>query len=206
MIPRVVRPGEYLAQIAHEGGFSADDVWNHPKNAELKSLRQNPLMLCFGDILFVPKPEKKWLTVSGGTVNKFSARVPTLPLTLNLVGKKGPLKGVTCRLKGIPGVETATTDGDGTLKLDVPMQVRAVTVDVDDPRFHAVVKVGHLDPPDTTSGVRMRLRNLQYLHDDVAPDAHFKLAVAAFQRTSQLPDTGVVDDATRKALVAAHGC
>ncbi len=66
--------------------------------------------------------------------------------------------------------------------------------------------VGHMDPPDTESGIRMRLRNLHFLHDDQAPPEHFGMAVGAFQRKHQLPDSGVVDDATRSAIMAAHGC
>jgi hypothetical protein len=206
MTPRVVRTGEYLAQIAHVCGFVADDIWNHPTNAKLKRLRQNPHMLCTGDVLFVPAPEKNWLPVVVGAVNKFTATVATVAVTMKLVGRSGPLKGVTCKITGVPGLETSTTDGDGVLNLKVPLTVQTVTVDVDNPRFHAVTQVGHMDPPDTTSGVRMRLRNLHFLHDHAAPDEHFGLAVAAFQRANQLPDSGEVDDATRNALVSAHGC
>jgi hypothetical protein len=206
MIPRVVRQGEYLAQIAHSCGFVADDVWNDPQNAELKKLRKDPRMLRSGDVLRIPEPSKTWLPVTSGAVNTFVATVPKVQIILKLVGKKGPLKSVTCRLTGVPGIDSVATDADGTLKLSVPVHVRVITIDVDSPRFHAVAKVGHMDPPDTPSGVRMRLRNLHYLHDHQAPDPYMKLAVGKFQDASGLPRTGEIDDGTRNALVTAHGC
>ena len=206
MVPRVVRQGEYLAKIAHACGCAESDIWDHPKNADLKKLRKDPHMLCAGDQLYVPEPQKNWQALSLGAVNPFTAPVPTVDVTMKLVGKKGPLAGVTCRLQGIDGLPTATTDGDGVLKLKVPLQVHTITIDVDEPRFHAFTQVGHMDPPDTPSGVRMRLRNLHYLHDDLAPEAFFQQAVSKFQDDSGLPASGIVDDATSKALVAAHGC
>ena len=55
--PYVVKAGDYTKKLAHTLGFDADEVWNDPKNAELKKLRKDPDMLVAGDVLFVP--EKK---------------------------------------------------------------------------------------------------------------------------------------------------
>ena len=33
----VVRQGEYLRKLAHRFGVDPDELWNHPKNAELKA-------------------------------------------------------------------------------------------------------------------------------------------------------------------------
>jgi N-acetylmuramoyl-L-alanine amidase len=206
MVPRVVRDGDYLAKIAHACGCSESDIWDHPKNADLKKLRKDPHMLCAGDQLYVPEPQTKWQSLAMGGNNAFTAPLPTVDVSMKLVGKKGPLAGVTCKLQGIDGMPTATTDGNGVLKLKVPVKVQTIVIDVDKPRFHAVAQVGHMDPPDTPSGVRMRLRNLHYLHDDQVPDAYFQQAVSKFQNDSGLPMTGVVDEATSKALVDAHGC
>jgi hypothetical protein len=206
MIPRIVRQGEFLGSIAHQCGFVAADIWNHPENARLTRLRKDPDMLCTGDVLYIPEPRKKWLPVRVGEVNRFVANIPRVTLTLKLVTKAGPLANTECLLSGIPGLTAATTDGTGTLTISAPITVGAVVIDVDKPRFYAVVRVGHMDPPDTEPGVRMRLRNLQYLHDHDVPDEHFACAVAAFQRARGLSDSGTVDDMTRKALVDAHGC
>jgi hypothetical protein len=206
VIPRVVRQGEYLAQIAHVCGVDADAVWNHPKNDALRKLRKDPHMLCAGDVIYLPERESTWLPVAVGSVNKFSANVPGLPLTLNLVGRDGPLKNVSCRIGGVPGLTTATTDGNSALLLHVPFGVQSVVIDVDEPRFHAVARVGHLDPPDTPSGIRMRLRNLHFLHDHEVPGETLATVIASFQRSRGLPGTGAVDTATEQALVAAHGC
>ena len=42
MKPYVIKQGDYLTRLSHRLGFVADEVWNHGKNAELKSLRKDP--------------------------------------------------------------------------------------------------------------------------------------------------------------------
>ena len=54
MKPYVIKQGDYLTRIAHRLGFVANEVWNDPKNAELKALRSDPDTLKSGDIVFVP--------------------------------------------------------------------------------------------------------------------------------------------------------
>jgi hypothetical protein len=36
MKPYVVKQGDYVDRIAHAHGVDPDDIWNDPKNAELK--------------------------------------------------------------------------------------------------------------------------------------------------------------------------
>ena len=207
LIPRVIRQGEYLKKLAADHGFDPREVWNDPANAQLAQLRTNPNLLVEGDILYIPDTPPVWLPVQVGEVNRFVGTVATNKLTLKLVAKGKALANATCRITGVPGMSSATTDGEGTLQLVVPLSVTSVTIDVDSPRFHAVARVGHLDPPDTDSGVRMRLRNLQYLHDhSVTDDDCMKLAISNFQADQGIEVSGALDDATRAALVEAHGC
>jgi hypothetical protein len=83
------------------------------------------------------------------------------------------------------------------------------------------VLVGHLDPVSEPSGVKARLTHMGYLHppahehfaldtrgetvSEEDSDARTAVAVRDFQKAQQIDVTGIVDDVTRAALVAAHG-
>ena len=72
-----------------------------------------------------------------------------------------------------------------------------------------------MDPIDEPSGVRKRLRHLGYHCDPLRPEgpdspeealaALDRSAIQAFQQDHQIAPTGEIDDATRAALVEAHG-
>ena len=72
-----------------------------------------------------------------------------------------------------------------------------------------LLRVGHLDPAATASGVRQRLTNLGHGTRDEAdllrPEA-LAAALKRFQRAQGATPTGEIDDATRDALERAHGC
>jgi N-acetylmuramoyl-L-alanine amidase len=64
-----------------------------------------------------------------------------------------------------------------------------------------------LDPIDVISGVKQRLRNLCFdcgdHSDEETPD--LQAALSAFQAKHALSVTGTIDDATRAAILEAHG-
>jgi hypothetical protein len=72
--------------------------------------------------------------------------------------------------------------------------------------------IGHLDPASESSGVEHRLENLGYRPTaDIfaklgAPAADVAAPIRQFQRDSNIPETGVCDEATRRALIDRHGC
>ena len=72
--------------------------------------------------------------------------------------------------------------------------------------------VGHMDPIETEEGIKKRLAHLGYytlLGDDLesAEDGaqRYAGAVAAFQKSLGLGETGAIDDDTKNALLMAHG-
>ncbi|WIG94820.1 peptidoglycan-binding domain-containing protein [Myxococcus sp. SDU36] len=70
------------------------------------------------------------------------------------------------------------------------------------------LRVGHLDPIDTVSGIQGRLRNLGFgcgPIDGIAGPLT-EAAVRAFQRNHGLSVDGVVGPLTRARLVEVHGC
>lgn len=206
MIPYVIKQGDYLVKLAHELGFDLATILDHEKNAELKKKRPNPNVLYPGDVLFIPEPTPPATPVAQGTSNDYGATVPTVKVTLVLEGDGKPMANQACEVEGLPET-SATTDGQGEVTFEVPVNVREFTVTLTGTDYQYQVMVAHVDPPTEQSGIRQRLTNLGHYRRASDPeDAEaYAGAVASFQQASGLPQTGEVDDATRDAIVAAHG-
>lgn len=207
LLPYVVRQGDYLTKLAHTRGFSAEDVWNDPKNAELKERRGDMEVLCPGDILFLPDASPEPLDVQGGGSNVYAAEVPSVEVHLILKDADGPIANEPYTIGGLGDPVNGTTGADGGVSMAVPIHIREIELRV--PGKHAVytVLVGDLDPPDEPSGVAMRLDHLGYLDRSTAATdgGDLREAIAAFQSDQGMDPTGMLDPDTRKALIAVHG-
>ncbi|WP_437547270.1 peptidoglycan-binding protein [Sorangium sp. So ce367] len=214
MRPYVVRQGDYLTQIAHRRGFSAEEVWNCPANKELRRRRANPDILQPGDVLYLPDGPEGCdpMPLEIGGENRFAATTPTVEVRLVLRRVDGTAfanKPFRVQGAGMPPLD-GTTGGDGLALFCVPVQVREVDLSLDDGSLRCRVRVGHMDPADEPSGIAKRLSHLGYLArvdlGEAEPAARaLGEALKAFQRAKGLPETGSVDDATRDALVQVHG-
>jgi hypothetical protein len=206
-VPYVIRTGDHLAKIAAKMRFDPDAVWASEENADLRARRPDPNMLCAGDILYVPKPETPvWQKVTLGSVNKFVVSVPTVKITLTLAQNGQPIANATCKVHGLPGDPERTTDGAGKLEFDAPASLEFVTLEFESLSLVRRMRIGHLDPVETDSGIAQRLRNLGFLgRTDGAPGTLGR-AITAFQRANGLPATGLIDAATRSKLSGQHGC
>ncbi len=206
MIPYVIKQGDYLTQLAHDLGFDKDSVWQDDKNADLRAKRPNPEILYPGDLLYLPEKEPAPSEMAQGSENSYAADVPTVKVTLVFTNADPSLANEPFEVEGLP-LTTGTTDGDGQFEFDVPVIVREFTVTFKNQEYTYHVLVGSVDPATEESGIRTRLSNLGLYRraaDDEDADA-LAGAVAEFQRTNSIPITGAVDDATREAIVAAHG-
>jgi len=200
----VVSQGEYLTQIAWRLGFDPDQVWNDPKNADLKSQRKDMDVLCAGDVLYVPADPPPGSPCAGGTTNEYTADVPTLVVGFTLRNGKEPFANEAYVVHGLDdsAANQGSTDGDGKLSITVPILARTLLIELTDKQRFFAAAVGNMDCINTDSGVQMRLYNLGYRCDD---DGDWGDAIKAFQQDNGLDPTGVVDDATRSALEAAYG-
>src|SRR5688500_6803666 len=108
MIPYVVRPGDYLTRIASRRRFDAEQVWQHPQNAELRRRRPNPEVLAAGDILYVPDTEPRRHALTVGGTSSFTARIPTVKLELSLTGSDG--QPLASKRYWVDGEEAGSTD------------------------------------------------------------------------------------------------
>jgi hypothetical protein len=205
---RVVRAGEHLAAIAAAAGFASDrTIWDHPENADLAALRDNPQLLAPGDVLFVPDVVEGSVKRPHDAVHSFTLRTTKLELRVRIRDFKGrtiPDWPALVAVEGLRGAPFAASDDVEVLPID-----RATNhVEIPLTTEPLALRIGFLDPADEDLGVRARLANLGYLISDPAGDAsddEMELAVEEFQADNALPPTGVLDDATRAQLVDAFG-
>lgn len=214
MRPYIVRQGDYLTQIAYIRGFSAEEVWNHPRNDVLRQERSSPDILQPGDILYLPDAREDWnpLRLTIGKENHFTARTPTVEIKLMLKNAdRTPIANQPFRVEGMgPNPFKSTTDEQGVALFHVPVHVREVGLSLGEAGPYYRVHVGHMDPPVELSGVAKRLTHLGYLAPvdfrKIDPSADvLRDAIAAFQKAQGLQATGIIDDKTRETLIQSHG-
>src|SRR5690349_6226728 len=94
MPTHVVKQGECFATIAQANGVSADALYQHPDNADLRKKRPNSNILYPGDEVVVPDHKTKEATVPTGTTHRFRVKVPRYALRLILLdGERTPVAG-----------------------------------------------------------------------------------------------------------------
>lgn len=203
MRPYVVRAGDTLGRIARASGHTPDAIWTHPRNADLKDLREHPEVLLPGDVLHLPDAPPEGLSFQQGGENRYTAEVRTAVVRMTLRREGTALANEPCVLLGAGEPRELQSNGDGVVELTLPDRAELVELVLVDRGVKIPVAVGHLDPLDTLSGQRQRLQHLGYL-ERTNPDGLSK-AVTAFQRAHGMAATGSLDDDTLTALGRAHG-
>jgi hypothetical protein len=210
----LVEPGEHLGMIARKFGFANFSLlWEHPENAALKALRKEPTQLAPGDEVFIPDHVQLIFERLTDASHDFKVQIDKLELRLKLLGLDGkPLANapVIARIEA-PETDSAsttleselTTDGEGNLTFEIATHVTSGSLEVEG--VVIPLRIGGLDPVDTETGLRQRLRNLGYLPlEDASDPTQVSLAVEDFQSDNELPITGKAADIETK-LVEVHG-
>lgn len=229
----VVQQGDYLTKLAFRHGFNLDEVWNHPKNAEVKAAcDDNHNILAPGDILYIPVREERRLPLKAGTSNTYVATVPKVAVSLVLRSGDQALAGEPFTIEGLRTPMTGQTSADGSLKFEAPVDVREVQLTLPQRNTVHSVFIGDMDPVSKSSGVFKRLAHLGHLvwRPELEVDSNDLLeaegpldlvarlraaggsdrtalerGVAAFQSAQGLGVNGDLDEATLEALTVAHG-
>jgi hypothetical protein len=210
MMPHIIRQGEYLDKLAFLKGFDADEVWNAPDNADLRARRDNPNLLCPGDILYLPKPEPKSRPIRAGVTNSYVAEVPLVSVRVVLLEDGAPLADEVFAVDGLSTEQSGTTAADGSVTFEAPITAREVSIILPNRNLAYQVRIGDLDPSVEAAGVAMRLSHLGYygwfpdLDESVDAEAH-RRAIAQFQVDAGLPPTGEHAGETIDALIGKHG-
>jgi hypothetical protein len=213
-----VEQGDHLPQIADEHGFSDwHTIWDDPSNAELRQQRKDPGVLAPGDRLYIPdKTESDGEKVPTCSTARFRVKrsLPKLRLIVRGFGGK-PLANTDCKVTVSGASTTAHTGADGLVEIDLAPDATEATLEANGQSWS--LKIGHLDPPDTDTGLWARLRNLGYLVDeeteeaepppDAPPDAEaLAFAIELFQRDHQLTIDGTDAQSVKDKLREIYGC
>lgn len=201
-----------MARVALRYGFTDYRViYEHPDNAPLKKKRPNPNVLHPGDRVVIPDKDVK---VESGfatdRLHRFRLRRPRKELRVRLLGHDGsPLAGVAYTLE-IAGREVeGTTDDDGRLKHEVPIDEGVLNLKVAGRVLR--LQTGHLNPlnadDDGVTGAQARLLNLGYDPGpaDGTSGRRTRAALALFQHDEKLDVSGRLDEGTRERLTERHG-
>ena len=211
-----VRQGECIASIARQYGFGDwRKIYDHPNNAELRELRQNPFVLRVGDRVWIPEVEPREQPGGTDTRHRFRIRSEPTVIRIMLEDEEGePLADMEYSL--VVGEQTfeGMTDEDGLLEETVPADASegelTVTLDEDHGNVEVIwrVMIGYLDPIDEVTGIQARLNNLGYDCGEANGELNSRTqeALRNFQRQHDLVVNGEADDETREALQQEHGC
>lgn len=202
-----VRAGEGMAKIALQYGFLPDALWNHPSNSKLKEQRRNPEILNPGDVVHIPDKTLKEVRAASDQRHRFRKKGLRAVLQIRMMHGETPRADESYLIE-IDGHHTITgkTDVDGWIRTTLTPGATSGKLILQQGEEYQL-QFGHIDSIDSVSGAQSRLRNLGFYHgavDDKASD-EFTAAVKAFQADKQISETGRMDEATRAALVAAHG-
>jgi hypothetical protein len=212
MTIHIVKEGEYLSLIARQYGFrSAKPIWNHPKNADLKTRRSDPNLLHPADEVFIPPKMDSTRSVpcATGAEHYFRLRRGKL-LRIYIRDAKGQLlKNESCTLNiGDSKIKKCTTD-EGLFETSIADDARVATLIVRNCVW--TLRIGGLNPiSDTTdqgvSGAQERLANLGYSVGSIdgLMGPRTRAAIRAFQRDCRLKRTGELDPQTLKKLQSRH--
>lgn len=210
----VVKQGDCLSSIATRYGFSDwQTIYNDPANAGLRAKRPDPNILYPGDNLYIPDRDPGEQACQTDARHVFVLnRQPTYINVRVQNPAKEPIKDAYYNLfLGSLKLE-GTTDSDGWIRRKIPASAQLGTLfvypdpDKRDEFIRWEVRLGHLDPLETVSGVKGRLKNLGYWGGEVnnQQGSDYDAAVRQFQRENGLIEDGIVGPKTRSMLEQEH--
>jgi hypothetical protein len=212
-----VLQGEHLARIALRYGFlDWQSVYEHPKNAELRSRRPNPNVLLPGDKVYIPDIRSKGAACSTGRTHIFRLAGEHCVRIVVKDASGKPYANAKYQMTIGDEVRGGTTDDKGALYEYVRKSTEDAELKLLDLGLGWTLKIGFLDPLHDqeqdaliVTGVKARLRNLGFYAGEVDSnlDDDAKEAVKRFQRSVLKRDEpdGDLDAETRNALQQEHG-
>jgi hypothetical protein len=202
----IVSPGDSIPSIAKDNGFFWETLWNHPNNAALKSKRKDPNLLFDGDEVFVPDLDLKQEARPVDARHKFKLKGEQVKFKLQLLMMGEARKNEPYTLVVDGTIYSGTTSGEGRLEHVLPANAKSGVLKLKAGKEEYPVRIGHLNPIDTVSGVQQRLNNLGLnagAEDGEMNDA-LKAALIAFQNKYQLSPSGDIDGPTKAKLEERH--
>jgi hypothetical protein len=196
-----VQQGDCISSISFAHGFDPRAVWDHPQNAELRTLRGSPNVLLPGDMVFVPDRQPKTVAVTTGRQHRFRRQGVPEVLRLQFLDAEGQARaGLPYTLSIGELRRQGTTGTDGALKEPIPPDARLARIALGEGEEEQIfeIRLGELDPASEVTGFQARLNSLGYAcgEEDGTVGSHTRIALADFQRDHEIEVTGEPDKAT----------
>ena len=207
MIRYTIKQGDCVESVAFEHGFFWETLWDHPDNAALKELRKIPNALLPGDVIAIPDKDIEVVTLATEDVHKFVLKGVPSRFRVQFLEDDEPIADAPYTFThGAQSIE-GRTDGDGWIDHPIPPNAQRVQIVLGEDEREYTFSLGHLDPADTVSGAKSRLRNLGYHVSTINKDDDEELAGAlkSYQAANGLHETGALDAATIDHLRDKHG-
>lgn len=212
-----VGDGEYLVvegdcaeSLAARFGLLTTTIWEHPKNAGVKTARDIENLLLPGDRIHIPEKILRHESCSTDRRHSFLRKGLPCKLRLCVCWCGEPRRDAPYILVVDGVVHSGNTDDNGCL--EIPIRPGATTGKLTigaDPLCQQVfdLDLGAMDPITETVGIQKRLQNLGFLCDATGElDDATSAAIAHFQENYSLEPTGELDQTTIDQLKSAYGC
>ena len=210
----VVKKGECLSSIADAYGLPKWQlIYEHPNNTAFKAKRPNPNLIYPGDELYIPDVTPNVARVPTDRRHIFVAEFAPTFLNIRVQDiDDSPFPNAPFELEAGSLKLDGSTDEDGWIHSRIPAWAEIGTLRVwpnpDDTEtvIEWEMRLGHLDPIETVSGLKGRLNNLGYDCGEVneEEDDRYTSAVMQFQTDNELLVDGIVGPQTRGALLKLH--
>jgi hypothetical protein len=202
-----VRQGECISSIAKGRGHFWKTIWDAPQNRELREARENPNIVLPGDRIHVPAIRPKEET--GETERRHRFRRRGEPATLHITFlRNGVARANEPYEANIDGRwVSGTLDSEGKLQISVPSDAERGTVWVGEGNSQTEfpLRLRHLNPADSITGVQQRLDNLGFACQPTGElDSQTEGAVRDFQKKRGLEESGRLDQGTQDQLKESH--
>lgn len=212
-----IQQGETLTRIAQQYKFTSwKDLYNHPDNAQFRTLRDNPDIILPGDQIIIPDPEPKKVPIKAGASHTFQLKKEVEYLNISLKGANSDsLKGTRVVLNVGEERIDLVLSGDKPLKVPLSNGNEASgvleiydTPEDEEPSQTIDLLVGHLDPVEELSGIQARCNMLGH-HCGVVDGimgGNTREGVKSFQLKYQLEVDGEPGSKTQEKLKEIYGC
>lgn len=199
-----VRRGECMASIAVATGHFWQKLWDLSENRDLKNERGDANALLPGDHVHIPDIEPKDETCQTEKRHRFRRKgVPSL-IKIQVLRLGEPVADKPYRLDVDGQLMQGDTDSEGRIEEAIPPDARQakLVVDNDGEEIRYELEVGGMDPINTTTGVKARLKNLGFDPGriDMEDRPEYRAALSSFQERHELEKTAEPDQATRDKL------
>ena len=228
----VVKQGDCISSIAKDTGHFWETLWNHPDNAELKAVRQDPNVLLPGDRVTIPEVITKEESGATEERHRFVRRGEPAKLRIRLTEEgeprsPGPEEEGSEEQREEPREDkprafvpytlevddlsfSDKTDSDGFLQHPIPGNAKQARLIIEPGTPQEIIiplQLGSVHPITEIAGVKQRLNNLGF---DCGEDTEelteeFREALTEFQEQYCDTVTGTLDQDTRDKLQEVHG-